>query len=99
MFIDATSNLVNCITDAFIAECYIWTEDFLIEVDAIEYEELQQGSPNKIVNASLSYDHQNDMLWCVPPELILSLVVHGPHQANIRPPMQLTQHEVCQEFC
>ena len=61
---------------AAVLEVSVWTEHLLIEVDAVEDEEVKKRSNEKVVYAKLSYDCQNDLASCVLSELISSMRVH-----------------------
>ena len=62
---------------AFLEGC-VWTEHLLIEVDAVEDEEVKKCSYEKVVDAELSDDCQYDVASCVLLELISSMSVHWP---------------------
>ena len=59
-----------------VLEVCVWTEHLLVEVDAIEDEEVKKCSNEKVVYAELSDDCQYDLASRVLSELISSMRVH-----------------------
>lgn len=57
-------------------EVCVWTEHLLVEVDAIEDEEVKKRSNEEVVDAELCDDCQGDLASCVLLELVPSMSVH-----------------------
>ena len=89
---------IDPVAYAVLLETCVRAKHLLIEVDAVEDEEVKKRPNQKVVNADLGDDSQDDLARCVLSELISSMRVHWTQKFDVGPRIQLTYHEEAEEL-